>query len=115
MQQEHERRQRIRVDFETRIKLTIADREYHAEGSSRDLSLNGVFVRVEAEAKPGQKCRLSIYLSGMVEETALEIEGSVVRLEEGGLAVAFESMGLASFTHLKNIVRYNTSEPDQVV
>lgn len=115
MQNENERRQRIRVEFETRIKLTVGDREYHAEGSSRDLSLNGVFIRTDAEVETGSRCRLSIYLSGMVEETALEIEGAVVRVEENGLAVSFESMDLASFTHLKNIVRYNTSDPDHVV
>ena len=84
------------------------------EGSSRDLSLNGIFVTTDHKIPLQSPCRVKILLSGMKPPLFLEMEGRIVRSDASGMAITFESMDLDSYTHLKNIVRYNVSTPDDV-
>lgn len=41
------------------------------------------------------------------------INARVVRLDEELAAFTFESMDIDAFAHLKNIVLYNTDQPDE--
>lgn len=111
---EAERRQKKRVDFKTHIILTTDDSEVHLDGSSKDLSLKGVYVNTDEALAIGSKCRVEIRLTGMTEDLILRMIGRIVRQEPDGLAVVFKTMDLDSYTHLKNIVRYNTSDPDSI-
>ncbi len=112
-----EKRRKHRVEFTTHIHLTVGESEIHVEGSSKDLSLKGVFVNTKEDIPIGSKCNVRVVLSGMIEKVILEINGSVVRKQENGAAVEFGSMDIDSYTHLKNIVRYNitgSENPDDV-
>jgi len=42
------------------------------------------------------------------------MQGTTIRQEDNGIAVEFISMDLDSYTHLKNILRYNTANPDDI-
>jgi hypothetical protein len=42
------------------------------------------------------------------------MEGVVTRKEPAGFAIGFDSMDLDTYAELKNIVRYNTGNPDEV-
>jgi c-di-GMP-binding flagellar brake protein YcgR len=109
-----ERREKVRVDYKTRIDLYVGDKEHRFEGSSRDMSLNGLFVYTEEHIPLETKCTVSIFLSGKTEGNVFEIEGKVVRMDPFGVAIEFDNMDLVSYTYLKNIVRYNTDDPDNV-
>ncbi len=111
---EEERRQKLRVDFKTQITLRIGGSEVHVDGDSRDLSLSGIFINTDEEAQVGTKCDVEVCLTGMAKPLNLKMNGSIIRKETSGIAIAFESMDLDSYTHLKNIVRYNTSNPDDI-
>jgi len=104
------RRKYTRVEFSTIIVLTARSAKIEAMGSSRDLSLKGVFVDTDIRLAPGTECDLKIFLTGGVEDIELFIRGRVARLVDTGLGISFEAMDLDSYTHLKNIVLYN-SEP----
>jgi hypothetical protein len=43
------------------------------------------------------------------------MHGTVIRLEDNGIAVEFTTMDLDSYTHLKNILRYNAENPDDIL
>ncbi len=109
-----ERRENARVGFQTRIVVTTDKNEFQMDGNSKDLSLKGIFIETGETSPVGTKCRVRIFLTGMVDEIALKINGRVARQSEKGIAIAFESMDLDSYSHLKNIVRYNSSEPDDI-
>ncbi len=109
-----EERRRPRVEFETEIALQSGESEIRVSGSSRDLSLKGVFIHTGERRAVGSECRVEIQLTGMVEKLALAISGHVARHEASGMAVIFDSMDLDTYTHLKNIVRYNFKDPDAV-
>ncbi len=113
-QNTEDKRQGQRVDFKTQITLRIGESEYHYTGSSKDLSLKGLFVNSEKKIPMDTNCLVQIFLTGMTEKVTLNMRGQIVRTDDMGTAIAFTSMDLDSYTHLKNIVRYNISDPDDI-
>jgi len=109
-----DRREKIRINYETQIIIESGAAEIQMNGNSRDLSLGGVYVDTDQRLPLTTPCKVKIRLSGMIPPLFLEIDGRIVRTDEAGIAVAFESMDLDSYTHLKNIVRYNVANPDGV-
>ena len=55
----------------------------------------------------GTHLRAKIDLPGTTE-IEIELEGNVVRIEEEGFAIHFDSIDLESFTFLNNVGKYNS-------
>ncbi len=72
------------------------------------MSLKGLFIRTDQRFEMGTDCKVSIFLTGGAEEIKLQIQGSIVRETATGIGVVFESMEVDTYTHLKNIVQYNS-------
>ncbi|MDA8163846.1 MAG: PilZ domain-containing protein [Desulfobacteraceae bacterium] len=104
------RRQHRRVTFQTAIDLGLAGRRFE-NCQTRDLSLRGVFV-VGADGQEGEEGEVVLHLTGASSDLALKMKGKVVRVEARGIALRFSEIDLDSFTHLKNIIYYNTEDPD---
>lgn len=102
-----ERRGKVRVGFRTEIVLEAGSSKIHCRGSACDLSLGGVFVDTRETIDAGTPCRIDISLSGTSVPVVLHVDGRIVRTGGTGMGIAFESMDLDSYAHLKNIVRYN--------
>ncbi len=102
-----EKRRRERADFETEVYLKVGDSEYRVKGSSKDLSIKGVFVYTDADIPLKSKCHVEIVLTGTIDSFKLQMEGTVIRKNEDGMAIVFESIDLDSYTHLKNLLMYN--------
>jgi hypothetical protein len=111
---ESERREKTRVDFKTSIVLKTDQSEIHIDGNSRDLSLKGIFIHTGEQIPIDTRCEVEVNLTGMTEQLNLYMQGRVVRKAPNGIAVEFDSMDLDSYTHLKNLVRYNAADPDQI-
>lgn len=105
------KRQNTRVPFKITISLDFPDQR-HAECETTDLSLKGVFVLGVTGHQVGENCRVSLQLAGSTSHLTLQMKGKVVRVEENGLAMNFSEMDLDSFFHLKNILYYNSADPD---
>ena len=105
-----ERRRHKRVDFSTRIRVLLdaENRQIDLLGDSKDLSLKGIYILTDERVDEGTKCSLKIFLTGGVEDIELKMESTVARLDANGLGITFDSMDVDSFTHLKNIVKYNS-------
>ncbi|HEX9714320.1 MAG TPA: PilZ domain-containing protein, partial [Desulfurivibrionaceae bacterium] len=101
------KRKNSRVPFQVLIGLDFPDQS-HAECETADLSLKGVFVLGVTGHKLGEKCLVSLRLVGSTSDLSLKMKGTVVRVEEDGLALHFYEMDLDSFFHLKNILYYNS-------
>lgn len=115
-QKEHdERRKHIRVHFKTRILLCADGIEIDAEGSSKDLSMKGVFITTDKHLPLGTACDVKILLSGGIKDLELTMEATVARVEPTGIGLAFDSIDLDSFTHLKNIVLYNSDGDARII
>ena len=111
---DEDRREQIRVHYKTKIIVEADVATIQLDGSSRDLGLGGVFVNTDKKIPLDTQCKVKVLLSGLSPPLFLEIDGRIVRADASGIAIAFESMDLDSYTHLKNIVRYNVTHPDDV-
>lgn len=108
-----ERRKSTRVFFQTLANLHFADAEFSGCETS-DLSIKGVFVPGISGRKIGDRCAVELQLSGASHEISLNMQGEVVRVEAKGLGIKFSEIDLDSFYHLKNIVYYNSENPDEL-
>ncbi|MBF0204285.1 MAG: PilZ domain-containing protein [Desulfamplus sp.] len=106
------RRQHERVSFSTTITLIYSDNEVDVTGSSTNLSIKGLFVKTQKKVPPGMECKVKITLSGGVTAIDLLINSRITRIEENGMGIVFDAMDLETYTHLKNIVRYNSENND---
>ena len=108
------RRKFDRVDFSTPIKiiLNIDGKDINLSGSSKDLSLKGIYIDTTRRFEPGTPCLISIHLSGSTENIELKIQASITRQTDKGMGIAFDSMDVDTYAHLKNIVKYNSMEKD---
>ena len=105
------KRKNSRVPFQVIIGLDFPDKS-HTECETADLSLKGVFVLGVTGHKIGETCQVSLRLVGSTSHLVLKMKGTVVRVEEDGVALHFYEMDLDSFFHLKNILYYNSENPD---
>lgn len=106
----NERRQGLRVDFNTKVYITVGSQQTHYAGSSRDISLRGIFLCTDDILEINSPCKTEIRLTGVQDEIILHLDGHVVRKEKNGYAIYFDSIDLDSYMHLKNIVKYNSPE-----
>ncbi len=109
-----EKRQNTRVNFKTRIILKAGSSEIILEGNSRDLSVKGIYLETVQDIPVGTKGLIEIILTGLEEKLTLQINGNVARKDKTGIGIKFDPMNLDSYTHLKNIVRYNMDDPDDM-
>lgn len=108
-----ERRRNTRVTFNTLADVKFPDNTY-TDCETRDLSMNGVFVVGPQRKKIGEKCEIALHLSGGRADISVVIRGEVSRISDKGLALHFYEIDLENFQHLKNIVYYNSENPDEV-
>jgi hypothetical protein len=78
---------------------------------TKDVSLNGLFLSSEEKLPAGTECHLTIFLGGRKSQQRIKLNGKVVRVEEGGMAFAFQEIGGSdSFAHLRMLILYNSPE-----
>ena len=104
-------RKNSRVTFQVIINLDFPG-QIHTECKTVNLSRKGVCVLGITGHKVGENCLVSLRLIGSTDQLVLNMKGTVVRVEEGEVALHFYEMDLDSFFHLKNILYYNFEDPD---
>jgi hypothetical protein len=107
-----ERRQSKRVDFNTEIFLKTPSQTFRLEGNSRDISQKGVYIFTDKDIPIDTVCEIKLVLSGASPPVVLDIVGKIARKTSDGLGIEFKEMDLDSYTHLKNIVMFNSKEDD---
>ena len=106
------RREFSRVTVSPVIEVAFGGKPV-ADARVGNLSLRGLLVLSAERPAAEAVCRVSIRLGGTAAEvTAI---GRVVRTTEQGFAVQFtEILGLDSLEHLRNLIRYNSHNPNEV-
>ena len=108
---ESNRRRNTRVIFHTTADLEMSGHSYQACGTD-NLSISGVLLKGVSGPAPGDKGDLTLHLSGSTSNLQLNMKAEVIRCPAEGLALRFIEIDLDSYYHLKNIVYYNTDDPD---
>lgn len=105
-----DKRKSTRVDFSTEITLKTPSQQHYFEGNSKDISQKGVFIYTDKDIPVDTLWDMILILRGASPEVTLNITGKVVRKTDEGIGIEFVEMDLESYTHLKNIVKYNKKE-----
>lgn len=108
-----ERRKNTRVPFQATADVRFSNKNYtHCE--TENLSVKGVSVIGVYGHSLGEKCAISLALSGTTSELRLEMKGEIVRVDPDRIALHFIEIDIDSFYHLKNIIYYNSEDPDTI-
>jgi len=113
-----ERRRNVRVIFRTSVSVTETGEgartvSVEKEGT-RDISLQGLYVLTSEPFPAGTECMVNLRLTGSSSDLQLDILGTVVRTDDTGMAIKFESMDIDALIHLKNILYYNSGDPERI-
>lgn len=108
-----ERRKNTRVSFQATADVSFAGKQYTG-CETENLSVKGVSVLGISDHVLGEKCDISLALSGSTSELILDMKGEVVRVEGNRTGFHFIEIDLDSFYHLKNIIYYNSENPDVI-
>jgi hypothetical protein len=107
------RRRRTRVPFHTRVRFIIQGEEL-VSSDSKDLSLTGVYFFTDLRPEEGTAGEMEIALGLGKQPLTLRFKGIVAREDETGIGVRFLEMDPASFVHLKNLLYYNSGNPEAI-
>ncbi len=110
-----ERRRNLRVLFNASTRVTAVGGEKTVSADdTRDISLKGLYVVTHSVIPAGTECLVELVLSGESTDLKLRIQGEVVRTDEEGMGIRFNSMDIDALIHLKNILYYNSGDPDRI-
>ncbi|MBN1380458.1 MAG: PilZ domain-containing protein [Deltaproteobacteria bacterium] len=104
-----ERRKRTRIPVEFDVKIVFRDQTIKVK--TLNISMSGIRFRGSQVFQAGEKCAIHLPLS---DAAHLSIEAVILRSNDQETVVSFQSMDEETFYHLKNIIRYNAPDPDQV-
>lgn len=102
-----------RVPFRVSATVMYAGRRFH--GNVENLSMNGMLLVTDERIPEGELAEILIVLTGTSPELSLGFEARVTRNSESGIAFSFERIDLESYTHLKNIIAYNSDDAEKVM
>lgn len=103
------KRQFTRVDACVKVETKIGD-AILANGVTRNISANGVFIECRHSLTEGVEIKITLYLADNAPENAIDIIGTVVRAESKGLAIQFKKLQIDGIEQLKRIIMMNTVE-----
>ena len=105
------RREFTRVRIHVEVEVSTEDRAT-ISGTVEDLSLNGAYVPCTGRLPVGTECKVELILDG--RDIRLSAAAEVSREDERGIAVEFKGIPLDDLEHLRNLIRYNADDPNQV-
>jgi hypothetical protein len=113
---DNEQRKYIRVPFKIAAclwSLKQDAKEIRCD-QTRDISLKGIYCYSDIKLSAGTPCEVELYLTDTSSKLVLFLKGRIARTDEEGMGIKFEEMDLDSFFLLKNILNYNTGDPEQI-
>lgn len=110
---EKDRREFVRVPFDTRAEVLIDGKVIRSTGAI-DVSLSGLRIAADCGDFPaGAACTAKIYLAASGAEALIEATGIVARCEEGTVVVRFTELDLDGYQHLRQLILYNTDDTEK--
>ncbi len=108
-----EKRKRTRVSFSIKAEVARPSDGYRRM-NLKDISLRGLYVYTKKPFNNGQTCNIRISLLKRNNQAVINLKGVVVRTDDEGMSIQFAETDADSFHHLKNIIYYNTGEPEKI-
>jgi len=106
-----EKRRFSRIGFQVAAELTVYDATLKT-AQLENLSIGGCLFETSQEFPRDTPCQLTILLDGTAEK--ILVAGVIVHSEQGKTGIRFTGIAPDSLFHLRNIIRYNAPDPDQI-
>jgi len=103
MPKQTEARRCERSDLEARVEVRM-DSGVLVEGSTRDVSLNGLWFFTDRSLPIGNRTRVRLVADTSIGRFNVEMSGRVVRDDEGGVAIEFLDLKGESIENLRQVV-----------
>ncbi|WP_029895251.1 PilZ domain-containing protein [Desulfohalovibrio reitneri] len=104
-----ERRSRTRVPL--MFGAVVSSGGHDVPVRMKNLSLKGMSCSPDPRLEEGEPCTVTI---GLSDDATIRVKGTVVREGQRDAGVEFEEMDPASFTHLRNLIRFHAEDPDAI-
>lgn len=101
-----------RINFNTEAEIIW--NEQKITGPIKNLSLNGLFLVTDKDIPVDEKVTIKISLASTHSDISVITHGVVKRHDDEGIAVQFTDMELDSFIFLRNIMIYNSGNPENI-
>jgi len=88
---ESEKRDRTRLPVDARVVLHAENKAFFLDGITRDISMKGLYAKIDFGFPVGTNCQVEIILIGKSSELSIKLNGTIVRREDGGCGVLFEN------------------------
>ena len=85
------KRQRTRIHVDARVILHAESKAFFLDGITRDISMRGLYAKIDFGFPVGTECQVEIVLPGQTSELTIKLDGTIVRREDGGCGVLFKS------------------------
>jgi len=86
-----DKRRRTRIPVDARVILHAENKAFFLDGVTRDISMRGLFAKIDFGFPVGTKCQVEIILKGNSYELVMKLDGAIVRREDGGCGVLFDN------------------------
>ena len=73
------------------VQNTTENKAFFLDGVTRDISMKGLFAKIDSGFPEGTKCMVEIVLTGKTSEMTIKLTGVIVRQDESGCGIHFES------------------------
>ncbi len=110
---EKDKRRFTRVPFRMRTRMTIGGMVFHTDEMC-NLSIGGCLLPFDSPYPVGTACHIEILLNQEDPSLCVDVEGEITRNKSGVTAIRFTRIDPDSLFHLRNIIRYNSPDPDAV-
>lgn len=112
------KRRNIRTPFHTEVWISVLDTSDEneiciPEEQTRDISLRGIYCTSSYKLPVNTMCLLNFYLQGQTKPE-FSVKARVARVDEQGMGFEFVEMSLEDLTFLKNLLYYNTGNPERI-
>ena len=109
-----EKRRFSRIDINRPVTIRFIDGSISKSSTFEDLSVGGCLVTSDRIPKTGTECHITISFDEQAKGRCIDIEGIVTRCERELVAIRFTTIAPESLFHLKNLIRFNTSDPERI-
>ena len=106
------KRKMSRVNF--RVDALINYNDMKKVCSVRDLSLSGIYLATDLDLALGKSVNLTVKIISDSTVGEIELTGIVVRKDHDGLALEFSDLPIDSYLFLRNVVVYNSGDPEAI-
>ena len=86
-----ENRKRYRIPVNVDVVIRSQDKAHTIFGRTRDISMQGLFVKSVGTVPVGSKCFVEIVAHGRGAEMIVKMSGMVARQENGGYGIEFDN------------------------